>query len=120
MTNVPDVPHFDEDDLMERLMGNRELAKRVARTFMDSMPLQLAALAGAIQSSDAQATRHAAHSIKGAAANVSGKAVQDVAAQLEKLGEAGKLEAASGLLRQLSDSLQTLEPKIRNFVSGIK
>jgi CheY-like chemotaxis protein len=109
---------FDKEDFIERLMGNESLARRVAGTFINSMPEQLAALASAIQSFDAPATRLAAHSIKGAAANVGGTAVRELAAKLEKMGEAGEMESAAAVLPQLDATFQSLKPVMQRFCDG--
>ncbi len=107
---------FDEGDLIERLMGNEDLARRVAATFINTMPEQLAALAVAIRSFDAPATRLAAHSLKGAAGNVGGVAVRDLASKLEKLGESGELESAAGFLPELDATFQNLKPVMQRFI----
>jgi signal transduction histidine kinase/CheY-like chemotaxis protein len=106
---------FDEDDLVERLMGNRDLARRVAGAFIDSMPEQLAALANAIDRSDAREVAAVAHSIKGAAANVGGVAVRDLASRLEKLGASGVLASASEVMPELAVTFQSLKPAIERF-----
>jgi CheY-like chemotaxis protein/HPt (histidine-containing phosphotransfer) domain-containing protein len=120
VTKPPEPPaecQFDTDDLVERLMGNRELARRLAGAFVDAMPGQLAALAKAIADSDAQATRLAAHSIKGAAANVGCAAVRNLASRLEELGEGDRLARASELLRESTAAFEALKPAIQQFCS---
>jgi len=93
---------FDTDDLIERLMGDGELARRLAAAFVDSMPEQLATLATAIGNSDAQATRFAAHSIKGVAAVLGCAAIRDLASMMEELGENGPLAHASEVLPEFA------------------
>jgi signal transduction histidine kinase/DNA-binding response OmpR family regulator len=112
------VCDFDEEDFVERLMGNEAMARRVAGTFINTMPEQLAALANAIRSFDAPAARLAAHSIKGAAANVGGTAIRDLAAKLEKLGESGELESAAEFLPELDATFQSLKPVMQRFCDG--
>jgi two-component system sensor histidine kinase/response regulator len=111
----PEECQFDEADFVERLMGNESLAKRVAGAFIDTMPDQLAALDSAIRSFDAPATRLAAHSIKGAAANVGGVAVRELASKLEKMGEAGALDSAAEALPELHATFQSLKPVMQRF-----
>jgi two-component system, sensor histidine kinase and response regulator len=112
---APDKSQFDADDLIERLMGNQALARRVAGAFMDSMPQELLALSNAIANSDADALTLAAHSIKGAAANVGSKAVSDLASQLERLGRAGAMASASEVLPELNARIESLRPAIQQF-----
>ena len=113
--DAPDKSQFDADDLIERLMGNHALAKRVAGAFMDSMPQELQALSNAITNSDADGLTLAAHSIKGAAANVGSKAVSDLASQLERLGRAGAIASASEVLPELNARFESLKPAIQQF-----
>jgi DNA-binding response OmpR family regulator len=54
---------FDRDGLMDRLMGDTLLAQTVLKTFLASVPGQIAAFAKAVDDSDAVAARRAAHSI---------------------------------------------------------
>jgi signal transduction histidine kinase/DNA-binding response OmpR family regulator len=111
----PDKSQFDADDLMERLMGNRALAKRVAGTFLNNMPGQLLALSAAIHELDTEAIVIAAHSIKGAAANAAGVTVSDLAAKLESLGKAGDIASAAAVLPELHAEFESLKPTIQRF-----
>ena len=109
------MEQFDADDLIDRLMGNEDLAKRVAGAFLDSMPQMLTALANGINSFDAEATRLAAHSIKGVAANVGTDGVRDLASKLESLGANGSLASAAEILPELAATFQSLKPVIQRF-----
>lgn len=106
---------FDEADLLERVMGNEDLARRVAARFVEDMPKQLAALADAVARADAKTTRCVAHGIKGSAANVGGMPLSDVASRLERLGEAGDLESAAGILSALSLGFDQLKSRLQRF-----
>jgi two-component system, sensor histidine kinase and response regulator len=111
----PNLSQFDTEDLIERLMGNPSLARRLARVFVDTMPQDLLALSSAIDRSDSSAIALAAHSIKGAAANLGGIALRDLAAKVEQLGNAGNVEAASAALPELEATFQSLKPAIQRF-----
>ena len=110
---------FDRDDLMERLNGDRELARQLASVFVDSMPAQLDALATALSNSDAQAAMFTVHSIKGAAANMGCTEVRDLAAVVEKLGESGDLGQASRALREFTAAFEAVRPKIQQFIGTV-
>jgi signal transduction histidine kinase/DNA-binding response OmpR family regulator len=107
--------HFDAEDLVERLMGNEPLARRLAAAFVESMPAQLAALARAIDDANGQATSFAAHSIKGAAGNLGCAPLRDLAKQIEDLGQNGELAEASQLLNQCEAAFSTIKPAIQDF-----
>jgi two-component system sensor histidine kinase/response regulator len=111
----PAESRFNADDLIERLMGNKALAKRVAETFVNNMPQELLALSTAIRNSDSEAIVIAAHSIKGAAANAAGTAVSDLAAKLESLGRVGDIASAAEVLPELDAEFQSLKPAIERF-----
>jgi signal transduction histidine kinase/DNA-binding response OmpR family regulator/HPt (histidine-containing phosphotransfer) domain-containing protein len=109
---------FDPADLIERLMGDEALARRVAGAFLDDMPEQLAALADAIACSNASATRFAAHTIKGVASNVGCSTLRQVAQEIEKLGEAGAIGEASRTLPECAAAFEAVRPAIERFRAG--
>ena len=106
---------FDRDDLLERLMGNQPLAQRIIGRFVADMPQQLILLAEAVRDSDAQKVRVLAHSIKGAAANVGGSELREIAGKLERSGTAGNLAVAAEILPELSAGFERVKPAMENF-----
>jgi two-component system sensor histidine kinase/response regulator len=114
----PEEGQFDIDDLIERLMGDEDLARRLAGAFVDRMPEQLINLANAIGNSDAQTTRLAAHSLKGAAANVGCPAMQRLASMMEKMSESGALDQASEVLGEFTAAFEAAKPAMQRFYSG--
>jgi HPt (histidine-containing phosphotransfer) domain-containing protein len=106
---------FDGSELVDRMMGDENLARLVVATFIEDMPRQLAALAEALGSADAPAMQMGAHSIKGAAANVGEPSLRAIAAQLEKLGEAGDLQSAIAIVPELSAVFESLRPHLQHF-----
>jgi HPt (histidine-containing phosphotransfer) domain-containing protein len=79
------------------------------------MPGQIALLAQAVNSLDGNAVRLAAHSINGAAANVGGLEMREIAWKLEQTGSAGDLIAAAALLPDLSASFEQVKPIMADF-----
>jgi HPt (histidine-containing phosphotransfer) domain-containing protein len=108
---------FDTKDLVERLMGDKDLAKQLAGVFVDRMPGQLASLADAIGNADAQAATLAAHSIKGMAANMGCPALRDLASTVESLSESGALARASEVLPEFTGAFDAVKPAIEHFCS---
>jgi HPt (histidine-containing phosphotransfer) domain-containing protein len=106
---------FDPESFVERLMGNEDLAQEIVRGFVDDMPLQLARLVQALNDQDASGVRLVAHSIKGAAANVSGLELERIAWKLEQTGSAGNLAGAAAVLPELSASFERLRPVMEKF-----
>jgi CheY-like chemotaxis protein len=113
-----DKSQFDADDLIKRLMGNRDLAIRVAGAFLDSMPRQLMALSAAVANSDVPAFLLAAHTIKGSAGNAGGVAVSQLAAKLETMGKSGAIGSASEVLPEIEAKFLSLKPAIQRFCAA--
>ncbi len=99
---------FDRNTLVERLMGDEELADGVLSIFLEDAPKQIAGLKEALEKGDAPVLHRRAHTIKGAAANVSALMLQEVALRMERLGEEGDLEGAAALLPALEEALEAL------------
>jgi two-component system, sensor histidine kinase and response regulator len=108
---------FDEEDLLDRLSGSEQLAQRVVRIFLTDMPLQLAALAAAVNSGDSAAVRHGAHAIRGAAANAGGVRIRELAWQMEQAGSAGE-PVPEPALRELSESFARTREAMQRFCGG--
>jgi HPt (histidine-containing phosphotransfer) domain-containing protein len=106
---------FDREELVERLMGDEERARRIIGRFLEDIPKQLTALAEAISHTDPQAARMHAHAIKGAAANVGGNGIREVACKLEQLGSAGDLPAAAVALPELEASFECARTAMEQF-----
>jgi signal transduction histidine kinase/HPt (histidine-containing phosphotransfer) domain-containing protein/ActR/RegA family two-component response regulator len=92
---------FDEQGLVERVMGDRSFARDIALRFVDDIPKHLAALAQAVDEGKTSEIKRFAHIIKGAASMVSATGLLDPARQLEQKAEAGDL--AMSLLEELRE-----------------
>ena len=108
---------FDQQDFVERMMGNENLAQKIIRGFVRDMPRQIALLAEAVSNLDGNAVRLAAHSIKGAAGNVGGLQMQEIAWRLEQAGNARDFTAAAAVLPELSLSFERTKPIMEKFCS---
>jgi CheY-like chemotaxis protein/HPt (histidine-containing phosphotransfer) domain-containing protein len=108
---------FDQQDFVERMMGNENLAQKIIRGFVKDMPRQIALLAEAVKNLDGNAVRLAAHSIKGAAGNVGAVRMQHISWTLEQTGIAGDFTAAAAALPELSLSFESAKPIMETFCS---
>jgi HPt (histidine-containing phosphotransfer) domain-containing protein len=106
---APVVKVFDAEDLVERLMGNENMAQRIVRGFVDGIPRQLGLLAEAVNHLDSGALRLAAHSIKGAASNVGGLEMEKIAKTLEQTANAGDLATAAFAIAGTGSELRACE-----------
>jgi HPt (histidine-containing phosphotransfer) domain-containing protein len=92
---------FDKTGMMARLMDDEDLARTVAEGFLEDIPRQIEALRGYLEAGDAPGAGRQAHTIKGASANVGGEALREVAAEMEKAGKDGDLDAIKARMADL-------------------
>jgi len=85
---------FDDAALIARLMGDGDLLRTVARSFLCDMPIQIESLRGYLETGDVEGAERQAHTIKGAAGAVGGECLAKVAFELERAGDAGDLATA--------------------------
>ena len=109
---------FDETSLVDRMMGDDQMARRIASSFLNHFPSQLSQLAAAIGDSDPHLIRVSAHSIRGASATVGGLQLRDVSWRAEKLAEAGDLAGVEAIMPELTHQFDQLRPLIETFCSS--
>jgi len=97
---------FDEAALVERLMGDRDVARTIVRGFLDDMPKQLASLESYLAAGDAAAVQRQAHTIKGAAAGVGGNAMRRAARAMEEAAKTGDLAAMAAQMGEMEKQFQ--------------
>ena len=95
------MPIFDRAGMLARLTDDEELAALIVARFCESTPRQIEAIRSSLDAGDAADLRLAAHSIKGAAANVGAERLRRVASALEQAAQAGDLSAARVHLAEL-------------------
>jgi CheY-like chemotaxis protein len=110
---------FDEASLLERLMGDRDLAHMVVAGFLEDMPRQLYALESRLAARDADAVRMQAHRIAGACVSVSAGALRKVASELEEAARAGDLRAMTCFVPELQRQFQAAAAAMGNVKSGV-
>ncbi len=98
---VETVPLFDKQDLMERLDGDMELAGELVELFIVDVENKVNALRSALDRKDGAGIEKEAHSLKGAAANLSTNMIREFANQLEAAGRQNDFQTAEQLYRKL-------------------
>ena len=89
---VPNALLFDRASLLNRLMGDEDLARTVLEGFLEDLPRQISGLEELLVAGDITGSQNRAHTIKGAAASVGGEAVRMAAAEMEQMARDGNLE----------------------------
>jgi signal transduction histidine kinase/DNA-binding response OmpR family regulator len=104
---------FNRTALLDRLLGDEQLAATILDTFLADMPCQIDALHGNLADGDCAAAERQAHTIKGAAGSVGGEVLQTLAFELEKAGKADDLQQLKARLAQLSAAFEVFKQEIK-------
>ncbi len=108
----PQTPVFDHETFLDRMMGDKDMAKMIIDVFLDDIPKQLDTLKQALDACDPQTFQRVVHGIKGAAANVSGEALRELAAEIEKTCKDGAFEKAVEGFPELERQFDRLKTEI--------
>jgi HPt (histidine-containing phosphotransfer) domain-containing protein len=111
----PVVSSFDMPGLVDRMMGDRDLAVRVLDRFVDDMPRQIRALMRFVEAGSVTGAANQAHTIKGASASVGVETIQSLAVKLETAARAGDIAA----LRSHAEGLDEQFLLFRDAVSPL-
>jgi PAS domain S-box-containing protein len=105
---------FDEEDLLNRLIGDRELAGALLKGFLEDVPAQLNQLQKRLDEADGPGAAMQAHSLQGAAAAVSAIGLRALAQTMERAGRDGELQDFSELLPRTADEFARLKTVLQN------
>jgi len=103
------APVFNRSGMLERAMGDQKLAAEILNAFLEDMPLQMDKLRELLRNGEVKSCGIQAHSIKGAAANIGGERLSQVALEMEQAGDAGDLNAIAARM----DSLESRFVELR-------
>ncbi len=92
------VAIFDVDDLLERVVGDPEVANEVVDEYLKDAPVQIAAIRVALNAGSAADVRFRAHSLKGASASVGAGRLRESALAMERAASEGDLARAAAQL----------------------
>jgi CheY-like chemotaxis protein/HPt (histidine-containing phosphotransfer) domain-containing protein len=99
---APTAPTLiDTAALLERYQGNQALVDELASLFVSTTEASLATLREAIEQGDPSRCRKEAHALKGAAASVLARDIQQLAGEIEACGIDQDMRTAAGKLEQL-------------------
>jgi len=100
---------IDLDKAVERAMGDRDFLETMLQAFLSQVPAQIEALSIALEQGEAASLERQAHSLKGAAANLSANGVAATALRIEQMGREANLSAGKKILEELNDDVARLE-----------
>ena len=84
----------------------------IIKGFIDDSIRQIGILKEALDNRDANVIYRQAHSLKGAAANISATALKELAYQIEIAGETGDLIKAASLIPKLDEQFEVLKKSL--------
>lgn len=103
---------FNQSELRERLQGNDDLMGELIQLFVGDVPLQLKAIALALEEHSAKQLENAAHSLKGSAASLGANTLAAIARKLEIRGRDQKLDDAEIEFAELNSEWELLKPEL--------
>jgi len=109
LPGVPIGSAFDHADVLARVEGDLVLLAELADLFRGESTRMLTEIRRSVDESDAIALRGVAHSLKGSASSLGGRAVADIALALETMGREGNLGGANAQVLILERELTSLD-----------
>jgi two-component system, sensor histidine kinase and response regulator len=113
------IEQIDRASLMERVEGDRELLAEMVHLFQQEAPNLVAAMGEALQRGDMRLLERSAHSLKGAASNLSAKPAATAASRLEKDAKSEDATAAKSSLLEVQRAVKALLPALAEICEGV-
>lgn len=107
---------FDYDDFLYRIDGDVDLLKEVIEIFLKDTPVLLADLYSAIKSGDTNAVERAAHTLKGAAANISAIKMQSLSQQIQLALRENDATGLESFVGDFEDNYEKLDQVLRGYL----
>ena len=118
-SQAPVVDQVDRVSLLERVEGDQELLTEMIHLFQEEAPNLLTAMGDALQRGDITVLERSAHSLKGAASNLSAQATAVAAFRLEKDAKNKDLESAKASFAEVERAVKLLLPTLAELCLGV-
>ena len=112
------LPVWDKDEALSRIMGKADLLAHLLQIYLDDVPAILNALEASIEAQNLQEVSSKAHALKGMAANLSAKQLQQSARDLEAAAKAADAKAVAAKLPQLLHAANTVDKAFQAFIQA--
>ena len=112
-------PAIDRSGALAQMGGDEQLFADVIQIFLEDVPGRVASLKLAVEARDAGRIRSEAHALRGAAGNLSARALFDAAATMERIGAESRLDAAEAAWRVLSAAASAALSELREIRYGL-
>jgi len=110
---------LDRASLLERVEGDRELLAEMIQLFLADAPQLLGAMRSALQQGDMILLERSAHSMKGAAGNMSAQVTVNSALRLEQSAKKGDAESSKVNLGALEAAVERLLPVLADLCQEV-
>jgi len=120
IVNIPveALPVFDYDDFIERMDGDMDLLKEVLEIFLEDAPSLMGALRLAIRGGEKDAMERAAHTLKGAAANISAKGLQRLSTNMQEMIKKDEIVHIEKLFGEMETHYEELDRALRSHLTS--
>jgi CheY-like chemotaxis protein len=109
----------DRVSLLDRVEGDQELLAEIIKVFLADAPQLLGEMQNALQQGDMISLERSAHSMKGAAGNMSALATVNAASQLEQSAKKGDAEKSKSNLTALQGAVERLLPVLADLCQEV-
>ncbi|HKZ72670.1 MAG TPA: response regulator [Steroidobacteraceae bacterium] len=116
-TTTARIVAIDAARFREVTMGDRELARGLVATFIESGRRALRDIEAGLAAGDAGLVRRAAHTMQGASANMGAGSVREAAAELERAAESQPANALAGVVRKLREHFEVARAQLEQLLS---
>jgi CheY-like chemotaxis protein/HPt (histidine-containing phosphotransfer) domain-containing protein len=106
---------FNEAELLERLMDDRNLERLILDAFVAELPSQILALKQYVLQRDAENARLQAHSMRGASANLAAHSLRDVFLEAESSAKKGDLDGMGTCISRIESEYRRFEQTIKKL-----
>lgn len=113
--NGAGTPPVDLREALDRAMGEKEFLAMLFEEFYDGLKAQIEQLRQAISHEDHAALSKQSHTLKGAAGNLSIKAMATVVKRLEAAGRGGDFQESLRLV----DEMESEAVRLRNYLDHL-
>jgi len=108
---------FDYENFLQRVGGDKELAKEILEVYLQDVPVQLEKLEAALTEVDFTLIHRYSHTLKGASDNISAYSLRDILLCLEKISTSGELEQMKDLYAKIKNEFKRLQSTLEQ--SGV-
>jgi CheY-like chemotaxis protein/HPt (histidine-containing phosphotransfer) domain-containing protein len=109
------APLIDMEAAMARFGNDRDFFREMAEEFLNYVPEQIKVLEEAVQSDDTDSVQKTAHSIKGAAGNLSAQKIFSLALIIENKGRSKDIADVSPLIEDMKTEISAVQKFLDNM-----